>query len=300
MSAPADLRVSVIIPAYNVEDVVARAVDSALSQTYPAREVIVVDDGSTDATARILAAYADQIRVIPQSNQGMSSARNRGLAEAQGECVAFLDADDRWLPEKLERQMQLMSEQPGIGFCSTATQVEDLAGRALGLWDCPSIERSALHTIFARTAAIAGSASSVALRREVIARAGPFDESLRGLEDTDMWMRCAAITGYACLHEPLTVITRRPASVSRNLEHMRAATFRVLRKNRRLLPETDRYTFWQAAYARLLTDIAKWEYRSGHRSRAVWHLLEALARSPVRTGRQSLGLLLAMMSGARL
>ena len=108
--------ISVIIPAYNYARYLAEAIDSALGQTYAPLEVIVVDDASTDDTPRVLAAYGQRIRAIRQPNGGAGAARNTGIAAARGEYVAFLDADDVWLPRKLELQMALFDADPALGL----------------------------------------------------------------------------------------------------------------------------------------------------------------------------------------
>ena len=235
MSTAPDL-VSVVMPAFNVGWCVGRAVDSVLSQSLDERELVVVDDGSTDDTADVLASYGDAIRVIRQPNAGMSAARNAGIRQSRGSLVAFLDADDWWHAEKLQRQVDLMRGHPELGFCSTAARVVNPEGKLLNVWHCPGPTADMLQTLFAENAAIAGGCSAVMVRRELLDRVGLFDESLRGFEDPDLWIRLAAVTGYACIDEPLVEILRREHSVSRNLEHMRKAALASLRKNRDLLP----------------------------------------------------------------
>ncbi|MDP2432814.1 MAG: glycosyltransferase family A protein [Pseudomonadota bacterium] len=293
-------RVSVIIPAYNAAWCVARALDSVLAQTWRDFELIVVDDGSRDGTSEILAGYGAAVRVVVKTNGGLSSARNAGIAAARGEYVAFLDADDWWLPEKLERQMALLDSRPSLLFCSTTTLVFTPEGRRLADWRCHAEERPALQCIFAANAHVAGSGSAVMARREAFTRAGGFDESLRSLEDIDMWMRLAALGDYACLDDPLTAIEKRGDSMSGNLDVMRAAAIRVMRKNRRLLPPTLRGGFWRSAYAAMLSDYAKWAYRKGHAARAAGDLLHALLLAPLSRGRRSLGLLLAVVTRQKL
>ena len=113
-------------------------------------------------------------------------------------------------------------------------------------------------------------------------------------------MRLAVLSEYACIEEPLTVITKRPSSKSRSLDMMRGFALKVMKKNRRLLDGGERRGFWQSAYAGVLADYAKWEYRSGRKLRAMLHLLEGLLRAPVRRGRLMLGLIFAMSRGERL
>lgn len=289
--------VSVVIPAYNAAWCVERALDSALAQTYARREVVVVDDGSTDDTPAVLARYGDRIRVVRQDNRGLSSARNAGIAAARGEFIALLDADDWWLPAKLERQVELMQSHAEVGFCSTAAQVVSFEGAPLNVWPCPSADPTTLERIFENPSLIPGSGSGVMMRKALLERVGGFDPALRSLEDIDMWMRAAAVAGYACIAEPLTVIRRSAQSMSRNIDTMRASALQVMRKNRDLLPARRRGGFWQACYASTLTDYAKWEYRAGRHGNAIAHLLEALARAPVARGRLALGLLAAVLLG---
>jgi glycosyltransferase involved in cell wall biosynthesis len=283
--------VSVVMPAYNVAWCVGRAVDSVLAQNHPTRELIVVNDGSTDDTRAVLRRYGDRITVVDQENRGMCAARNVAIRRARGAYVAFLDADDWWLPEKLGCQVELLESRPEIGFCSTAARVEDENGRLLNLWRCRSGRTRMLETLFAENAAIAGGCSAVVARRELVERVGLFDESLRGFEDPDLWIRLAAVSGYACIDEPMAIILRREKSVSRNVEAMRSSTLRSMHKNRSLLPTELRGSFWRNCLAGVYTDYAKPAYRAGRVGRACADTLRAAALSPVGRGRLCLGLL---------
>lgn len=289
--------VSVIIPAYNAAWCVSRAVDSALAQTYQNLEVIVVNDDSTDETPAVLARYGAAVRVINKPNGGLPSARNAGIQAAGGEFVAFLDADDWWLPEKLACQMELLRSRPELGFCSTAARVETPEGKTLNIWTCPAPASTILETIFQTNAAVAGSGSAVLVRRALFERAGFFDETLRSLEDVDMWMRLAAIAEYGCVKEPLVVILKREGSISRDLTQMRESAIKVMCKNRNLLPGNRQGSFWRAAYAGMLTDYAKWEYREGFRRSALARAAQALAFAPLERGRLALSLLRDMVLG---
>ncbi len=283
--------VSVVMPAFNVAWCVRTAIDSALAQTYPAREVIVVNDGSTDDTGAILRGYGERIAVIEQPNRGMCAARNAAIRRARGSYIAFLDADDRWLPTKLALQVELLETRPELGFCSTAARVEDEQGRLLNVWRCRGGRTDMLETLFSENAAIAGGCSAVVARRHLVEQVGLFDESLRGFEDPDLWIRLAAVSGYACIDEPLAVILRRERSVSRNVDAMRASTLRSLHKNRGLLPPHLRGRFWRNCLAGAYTDYAKPAYREGRIGRAYADTLRALALSPLGRGRLCLGLL---------
>lgn len=289
-------RVSVVVPAYNAAWCVRRALDSVLAQDYGDYELIVVDDGSQDDTAAILATYGDGVRVVSKPNGGLSSARNAGIAVARGEFVAFLDADDWWLPSKLSRQVAIMESRPELLFCSATTRVQTPEGMRLPDWCCGGSDRPALECIFAINAYVAGSGSVVLARREAFTRAGCFDESLRSLEDIDMWIRLAALGGYACIDAPLAVIEKRGDSMSGNLDVMRAAAKQVMCKNRALLPDGIRGAFWRQAYAGMLTDYAKWAYRKGRTAQALGDLARALALAPLSRGRLIVSLLLAILT----
>lgn len=182
--------VSVIIPAYNVAGFVADAIRCALTQTRPPHEIVVVNDGSTDDTARVLDRFGDQIRVISQPNAGLAAARNAGAAAARGEWLAFLDADDLWHPTKLEHQLAvaqdhhalIYSDRMNIGDIGDVPLVQSL-GVALREGD---IFEALLTTGNFITA------SSAMIRADVFRALGGFDPHLRAAEDWDLWLRVAA------------------------------------------------------------------------------------------------------------
>lgn len=291
--------VSVVIPAYNSAATLARSIDSVLAQTWTAREIIVVDDGSSDATAAVIAGYADQVRGLHQANAGPSAARNRGIEAARGVYVAFLDADDYWLPEKLERQVALLANHPELGFCSTATRVVDTAGKHIGDWPCCQVPGPLLETLFMHSAAVSGSTSGVLARRELVQAVGGFDENLRGFEDPDLWIRLAARSGYACIPEALTRVVRTPQSVSANLPRMCAASLASFSKNRALLPGAKRGRYWHAACAGALADYAKGAYRNGRVGLAYAWLARGFLHAPLQRGRLIASLLWAMLRGQK-
>jgi glycosyltransferase involved in cell wall biosynthesis len=289
--------VSVIIPAHNAAWCVGKAIASVLAQDFTERELIVVDDGSTDTTAAILAGYGDRIRVLAKPNGGLSSARNAGVLAARARLIAFLDADDWWLPGKLKRQVELMHGRPELGFTSTAARVEDEDGRLLNLWVGSGCKRPFLEQLFGSHGDVPGSGSAVMVRRELFDRVGTFDESLRSLEDIDMWMRLAAVSAYDLIDEPLVVILQRPASMSRNLDVMRESAIRVMKKNRHLLPPELRGRYWRACLAGIHGDYAKWRYRSGQHGRALLDVTRLLWLAPLARGRLGLGLIKDMALG---
>jgi glycosyltransferase involved in cell wall biosynthesis len=178
----------VVVPVYNQERYVAECVASALDQTFADREVVVVDDGSTDRTPEILAAFGDRIRYVRQENRGAAAALNHGVRLARGEYVAWLSSDDVYLPRKLERQVALLDADPAVDLVYTDFCEIDGEGRLLREIRSPyyadrhEFARRLLWNNFVN-------GSSVLLRRRAFDAAGGFDESMRLHADGTMWFR---------------------------------------------------------------------------------------------------------------
>jgi len=194
--------VSVIIPTFNRAAFVVQAVDSVLAQTYPHREIIVIDDGSTDHTAQALSAYKGRISYIVMQHRGPSAARNAGLQAARGEYLAFLDSDDLWLPEKLQRQLAFCRDKPAACLCQTAE-----------LWmrngvRLPQKAKHRKHSgwIFEQCLPLCiVSPSAVIIPTAIFDRVGVFDESMQACEDYDLWLRMAARYPIYLIDEPLII-----------------------------------------------------------------------------------------------
>jgi len=175
--------VSCVVPVFNGEGYLREALESIFTQTYPRLEVIVVDDGSTDRTATVLAVFGDRIRSLWQSNQGPAAARNLGLRAARGEFIAFLDADDLWHPEKLERQMAQFRSRPELDCCVTHVQnfwVPELQAEADKYRD---------HRI---TRPLPGYVTqTLCARRDVFTEVGLFNIDLTHGDSADWFLRAA-------------------------------------------------------------------------------------------------------------
>ena len=193
--------VSIIIPTHNRVDLVGEAIESALRQTYAVREVIVIDDGSADGTADLLAGYGDRIRAIRTSNRGCAAARNTGVALARGAYLAFLDSDDVLLPDKLDLQVPVLDAQDDVGFVYGPIVVfgPELVAEHLDTPIRPTAERSVAEGLFLTTRVGFG---SVLLRRAAVNQAGGFDETLRYNEDTDLLLRVALNWKAVCIEAP--------------------------------------------------------------------------------------------------
>lgn len=210
-------RCSVLIPAFNVEGYIAQAVESALAQTHPDSEVIVVNDGSTDGTAAAVAPYRDRIVYVEQENRGLAGARNRALEEATGEYIALLDADDVFLPNRLERMLAYLKAHPEFGFATSDAFViyEDRPSTDTFYGRLPRRRRFRADDQPYWIVQYNFIFIMAVVRRALFERHGTFDESLRTCEDWDLWMRFIASGKRAGLvDEPLGHYRLRSGSLS--------------------------------------------------------------------------------------
>lgn len=274
---------SVVIPAYNIEDFVVAAVDSALAQTLADLEVIVVDDGSTDRTAERVAALADpRLRLIRQENRGLGGARNSGIRAARGRFVGLLDGDDIWYPEKAERHLAIMQADPEIGLTFSHSRYIDEDGQPTGgllISKCisPSVEDLVRRNHV-------GNGSTPIIRRDAFQRAGLFNESLRSLhsaEDYEMWVRLlhASECRARLIPEALTGYRIRSSSLSMDFDRFHEAGRQAVGLMEGYIPDLP-----EAAKARGLADSARITSRkalsAGNLAVARRYLLKALGYSP--------------------
>jgi glycosyltransferase involved in cell wall biosynthesis len=217
--------VSVVVPCHNDAPTVVAAVRSALAQSFPPAEVIVVDDGSTDGSAGLVeGALGDRVRVISQARLGPSAARNAGMDVATGSWTAFLDADDEWHPDKLRLQLDAVERRPGcvLAACDwTRGRLDDVHPRSVRerrvTWD-DLVVLNRFQT------------STVVLSSEVARTIGGFDPSLDGSEDWDMWVRVAARGEIVKLDAPLVRYADNPEGVSKDLGRVYTSAMVVARR----------------------------------------------------------------------
>lgn len=228
--------VSVLIPAFNAADHLARALESALGQTVPPDEIVVVDDGSTDGTAELAASYGPLIRLVRhERNLGLSRTRNDGIRAATGEFIALLDADDRWLPTKLERQLDaLAAVGGGVGVVFCLTRIVRLDGLTwIDCVDDPAPDRDPdafLRTLLWKNA-VSGSGCSPLIRRDLLIEVGGYDEALRTCEDWDLWLRLARRTRFHRVDEVLCEGYARIGGLSLELPSLLDDARSVLRRH---------------------------------------------------------------------
>ncbi len=205
------MKISAVIPAYNAKAVVGRAIESVLAQSRPADEIIVVDDGSTDATADTVRAFGEKVIIIRRENGGASAARNAGIERASGDWIAFLDADDEWTPDRLGLQERFLTERPELKWVTgnyyfqqgdqgrvAAKETGDYAvvqqaGGDLPFYDC-------------FLAGLLGWTGTLLVRRDLLLEAGGFSPGQARYNDIDMWFRCAFLSEQiGVIPEPLGV-----------------------------------------------------------------------------------------------
>ncbi|HEX7245029.1 MAG TPA: glycosyltransferase family A protein [Solirubrobacterales bacterium] len=223
--------VSVVIPAYEAERFLGEAIESVLAQTYAPVEVVVVDDGSGDDTAAVARSYP-AVKLIVQENAGPAAARNRGFAASRGEFVAFHDADDAMLPEKLSVQVGEMLARPAVGCVLAKQELVVEGGAELPFW----AEGSSVPTVMPdRPEELAEEPDvhtmTMVMRRETFDRVGGFDEGMRAAEDFD-WLLRASEAGIEIARLPRVLLRRRvhPASLTQDAAAGRAGHFLALKK----------------------------------------------------------------------
>jgi glycosyltransferase involved in cell wall biosynthesis len=266
--------ISVIIPAYNYARYLAEAIDSVLAQTYPVLEVIVVDDGSTDDTPGVLAAYANRIRAIRQQNLGVSAARNTGISAARGEYVAFLDADDVWQPSKLDAQMARFDADPSLGLVHCGAESFDDKGKTIHFWRDGMQGRVAIN-ILRLEPVIAAPSSNIVVPRRVAEEIGGFDTRMSGSEDWDFAYRVAARYEIGFTPEPLVRYRIHGGGSHWNIAAMEKGMLLALQKAF-ALPDPAVQSVRNLSYGRLHRVLAGCYFERRQLFRCARHLFRSL------------------------
>lgn len=233
--------VAVIIPTYNHAHYLAAAIESALGQTTPPREVIVVDDGSKDDPAAVTARYPS-VKLVRQENQGLSAARNTGMRASSSEYLVFLDADDQLLPDALAKQLELFAEHPDCGmvygaYCYVDAVTREISSVAL----FPPGEDP--FATFLRCNCI-GMHATVMYRRDRLEAAGAFDPGLRACEDYDTYLRMSRDYAIAARPDVMAEYWQHDGNMSRDSAMMLRSVLSVLRRYRSAADERPE---WRAA-----------------------------------------------------
>lgn len=272
-----DPLVSVVIPTYNYGHFIDEAVQSVLNQSFRDFEIIVVDDGSTDNTNALLARHSEHIRYVRQTNSGVSAARNRGIKEARGKFIAFLDADDYWLPEKLLEQLKVFDDHPDVGMVySLFYFFESETHSIIGYKPIIECHRGfVLKEMF--VSCMVGSPTPL-IKRKVFDEVGPFKEELRGTEDYEMWLRICAhykldfVPKYLAMYRVHSSTQADTKTLDKWAEQLVRVITEYYTKYSHLLTEDD----YKQRLCCLYHAVAERSYLSGEKTQALKYL--SLAR----------------------
>lgn len=243
-------KISVIIPVYGAEKYVDATVRSLLAQTYENFEALIIDDGSPDGSIEICQQFKDpRIKIIRQENRGLAGARNTGIRHAQGDYIAFLDADDLWLPEKLAKHIEHLENSSNVGVSFSSSELIDESGSSLGTYLMPQLKEITVPDLFRHNPV--GNGSAAVVRREVFEEIKfqdelygaveyfYFDDRFRRNEDIEFWLRVAIQTDWKLEGIPdyLTLYRVNSGGLSANFFKQLESWEQVLEKTRSYAPE---------------------------------------------------------------
>lgn len=282
-------KVSIVIPLYNTEQYVQATLDSALAQTYPNIEILIVDDGSTDRGVKICQSFSDpRITIIQQKNRGLSGARNTGIRQATGDYIAFLDADDLWLPEKTQKHVSHLENNPDVGASFSYSRFIDEQSRPLGLYQFSKIKDITPLDILCRTPI--GNGSAAVFRKEVFEDIRfsaelengledcYFDENFRESQDVECWMRVVLNTPWKMegIPETLTLYRVNSQGISANVTKKLEAWDRLLKKIHSYAP-TEMARWDKPARAYHFRHLARRAVTLKNRAQATKFMYQALS-----------------------
>lgn len=263
--------VSVIIPVYNREHLVSQAIESVLAQTYQPVEIILINDGSTDASLSVLrrfeSLFPNQIRVIDQPNQGQIIARNNGIQAARGEYIAFLDSDDLWLEHKLERQIPLF--EPGVGLVYSGTEVIDEAGQTIRVELADTTITGNIYPHLLIKNRMTG--GTVVVTAEALRHVGLFSTDFKAAENWDLWLRISKVYSARAMRDPLLRYRIHDSNMSGDAQLMIHAKWQIMEKHCDLqskdpvIARCSRLAFADYHYRKGLIYFANTEYKSARK-----------------------------------
>ena len=276
--------ISVIIPTYNRAEYLKQAIGSVLNQTLKDFEIIVVDDASTDNTKETVLGCGDRVSYIYQDDKERAAARNKGISVAKGEYVAFLDSDDMWMPEHLEKCFDSIEKNKELGLVYSGSYMVDEAGKIISKMKAVSLKGDMLKYIVSKFSSGGCNASSCMVRKDIFDKAGYFDEdrSLSGSEDWDMWVRIASVTKFLFTKEFTVKVRSHDKQTSINADKMATSMIKVLDivyQNKNILPAIE--SLKRESYSSLYTIIAINYYALGFMSMARGYLKKAIRVYPL-------------------
>jgi glycosyltransferase involved in cell wall biosynthesis len=221
--------ISVIIPVFNGEKTLQETIESVLNQNWRDFELLIINDGSEDATLEIVARFKDsRIKIFSYPNAGQSTSRNRGIGLATGEYISFIDADDLWTPDKLEAQLRALQENPKAAVAYSWTDWIDESGQLLG----QGSHNTEQGKVFAKLLLndFVANGSNALIRRQALTEVGGFDASVTPAEDWDMWLRLAVHYEFVAVPYVQVFYRISPSSASFNVWKMEVSSLQVIEK----------------------------------------------------------------------
>ena len=234
--------ISIIIPAYNAEKYLANTIQSVINQTYIDWELIIINDGSTDGTLELINNFKDKdsrIKVFSHENAGVAHSRNRGIAEAKGEFIAFLDADDLWTIDKLEIQLKALQNNPEAGVAYSWVDYIDETGKFLYPGSHITVNGDAYPKLLINNFLENG--SNPLVRQDALAKIGDFDVNLPPAEDWDLYLRLAREYQFVAIPKPQILYRLCTNSCSANITKMETQALLVIEKAYNQTPESLQY-----------------------------------------------------------
>ena len=227
--------ISVIVPAYNAEHTILETIASVQQQTFSDLELIVINDGSTDQTLKLLDTVKDpRLKTFSYSNGSLPVARNRGISHATGEFITFLDADDLWTPDKLELQLTALQQHPQAGVAYSWTHFMDEKGEFFHAGDPVFFEGNVYIKLLIKNFIYNG--SNPLIRRQAIDTVGKFDPVVTSCEDWDFWLRLAARWHFVVVPKPQIFYRQSLGAMSSNIEVMEKSSLIVIEKGFQSVP----------------------------------------------------------------
>jgi glycosyltransferase involved in cell wall biosynthesis len=221
--------ISVIVPAYNAETTILETIDSVLQQTYSNLELIVINDGSTDTTLDLLNNLNDErLKIFSFGNAGLAESRNRGIVLATGEYITFIDTDDLWTPDKLEKQLEVLHRNPDAGVAYSWTAFIDESGKYLHAME-PIYFEGNIYEALLTNCFIAGG-SNILARSTCINSVGRFDTELRAAEDWDYWLKLAVEWSFVVVPKYQILYRLSVGAMSSDVEMIEANTLEVINR----------------------------------------------------------------------
>lgn len=272
--------VSVIIPNYNYASYVREAIDSVLAQTYSNIEIIVVDDGSKDESKIILESYGNKIKAIFQQNQGVSAARNNGIEQSKGEFIAFLDADDVWLPQKIEKQIERFSGDESLGLVHVGVEDIDADGNILQA-HLDGLEGDVSHELLLFTrAVILGGGSGIMIRHSILKEIGGFDSRLSTSADWDVIYQVSNRYKVGFIAEILLKYRIHGSNMHGNIPRMEREMMLCFEKAFDGKPKVDK----RKCYGNLHKILAGSYFHAKYYPQFLNHTLKSLLKNPSNLG----------------